>query len=412
MKDEKMFYGWKIVAAAVVSLALMWTLPVSCFSLFIRPVSENLGFERSAFAICGSIVSLTAMFMSPFVGRWMETKNVKTVIAASVIGVAAGFVGYSVSVSLPMFYFFAFVIGVSLNGASIMAFTIIIKNWFVQKQGLAMSVALAGTGLGGMVMSPIINSLILNHGWRFAYQALAAIIVIVVLPLVFLFIRKNPGEMGLEPYGSGAASAGGKGAAHGVDMTLSELRGMPVFWLFLACIAMIGFAGGGVLLQGPAYISDQISPTGAAMAVSAYLGIAIAGKIILGVVYDAKGSKAGIWLSCGMMTLATIALIWVKAPVFYYAFILLHGFGTCSGTVTPPVLTSRIFGGKNYGEIFGFTNFFLQGGMAFGSPAIAFIFDKTGSYLFAWYFCIAGCLFSLFGLLHVVNSVRRIADSR
>ncbi len=412
MKEEKMFYGWKIVVIAIISLALMWTLPITCFSLFLKPVSSDLGFERSAFALCGSIVSITAMFMSPFVGRWMEHKNVKVVVGLSVVGIAAGFLGYSISTSLPMFYAFALLIGISINGASLMAFSIIIKNWFIEKQGLAMSIALAGTGLGGMIMSPIINKMILEHGWRFAYQVLAALVIAVVLPLVIVFIRKRPQDMGLNPYGFGKELKAGKAPVGDLGMGVSELKSQPMFWIYMASIAMVGFSGGAVLLQAPAYISDQLSPTKAAAAVSAYLGIAIAGKIILGSVYDAKGSKAGIMLGCATMVLATLALLNVKAAPFYLAFILLHGFGTCSGTVTPPVLTSRLFGAKKYGEVYGMTNFFLQGGMALGSPTIAFFYDKTGTYTYAWYLCAAINILAIIGLIYASNTSRKMLESR
>lgn len=412
MKNEKFFYGWWIVTVAVICLALMWTLPVSCFSLFMKPISQDLGFERSAFALCLSIVSLTAMFMSPFVGRWMEQKSARLVVALSTVGVALGFVGYSLSSSLPMFYACALLIGVSLNGSSIMAFNIIIKNWFVKKQGLAMSIALAGTGLGGMVMSPIINQLIIEHGWRFTYQALAGLIVIVVLPLVLLFIRKRPQDMGLEPYGYGSAPVKGSAAATDLNMTLAQVKAYPMFWVFMASILAIGFAGGAVLLQAPAYISDQLSPTKAAAAVSAYLGIAIAGKIILGAVFDSKGSKAGILLGCATLTLATMALLNVRSEMFYIAFIILHGFGTCSGTVTPPVLTSRLFGTKNYGAIYGMTNLFLQAGMALGSPVVAFFYDKTGTYTTAWYLCIAVSILAIVGLFYAVDAGKKMLAAK
>ena len=411
-KNEKFFYGWWIVIVAVVCLALMWTLPVTSFSLFMKPISQDLGFERSAFALCISIVSLTAMFMSPFVGRWMEQKSARLVVGLSTVGVALGFVGYSFSSSLPMFYACALLIGISLNGASIMAFNIIIKNWFVKKQALAMSIALAGTGLGGMIMSPIINRLIIEHGWRFTYQALAGLIVVLVLPLVLLFIRKRPQDMGLEPYGFGSAAKKGNVAATDLNMTLAQVKAYPMFWIFMGSIAAIGFAGGAVLLQAPAYISDQLDPTKAAAAVSAYLGIAIAGKIILGAVYDNRGSKAGILLGCVTMTLATLTLLYIRSEVFYIAFIILHGFGTCIGTVTPPVITSRLFGAKNYGSIYGMTNLFLQAGMALGSPVVAFFYDKTGTYTTAWYLCAAICALGTVGLIYAVDAGKKMLAAK
>lgn len=107
----------------------------------------------------------------------------------------------------------------------------------------------------------------------------------------------------------------------------------------MICIAFVGFAGGAVLFQAPAYLVDiGHTPTVVANAVAMYLGIATFGKILLGNVFDVKGATAGVLLGCGLMAVCTIVLVFAQSSMMLWLFVALHGIGTCCGTVTPPVL--------------------------------------------------------------------------
>jgi MFS family permease len=411
MKKKKTFFGWWIVAASVVVLGLTWTLPVSFFGLFIKPVTSDLGFDRAGFSVCSTIVALTAVFMSPFVGRWMSKYSSRLIMGCSVLFIIVGFLGYSISTSLPMFYIFAFSIGLGLNGAAIMAVSIIMKNWFIEKRGLATSIALAGTGLGGFLLSPVVNMLILDYGWRIAYRGMAGILVVIVLPLVIFIIKKSPEEMGLEPYGTGQQTdtGGSKAKAAELEIPLAQLKGKSIFWIYMICIAFVGFAGGAVLFQAPAYLVDiGHTPTVVANAVAMYLGIATFGKILLGNVFDVKGAVAGVLLGCGLMAVCTVVLVFAQSSIMLWLFVALHGIGTCCGTVTPPVLTSKTFGSKYYGEIYGMTNLFLQFGMAIGAPLVATYYDKMGSYVGAWYVCAFMMVLAVAGLIYTNVAARRL----
>lgn len=389
MQEKKTFFGWWIVVASLVMLGMTWTLPISFFGLFIKPITAELGFARAALSACSTVVSLTAVVMSPFVGRWMQKYSARVVVGSSVMFIIAGFLGFSISTSLPMFYFFAFLIGLGINGGAIMAVSIILRNWFIEKRGLAISLALAGTGLGGLILSPVVNMFILDYGWRFTYRCLALLLLVIVMPLVLFVIKKTPEEMGLKPYGFGSAAAQGAVAATDeADLPVAKLKGYPIFWIYMLSIWGIGFAGGAVLFQAPPYLMDiGHSPTLVAKAVAGYLGIATVGKIVLGWIYDSKGSNAGVLFGSGLMAVCIGALLFAQSEPILWAFVILHGFGTCCGTVTPPVLTSKIFSPKYYAEIYGFANLFLQLGMALASPTVAAVYDKTGSYAPAWYVC-------------------------
>lgn len=411
MENKKVFYGWIIVAASVLILAFMWALPMSCFSLFIKPISEDMGFSRTSLSLCSTIVSVTAMLASPFVGKWVETYSIKLIMILSAALVALGFTGYSFSGKLSMFYLSAVLIGLGLNGSSTLAVSIILKNWFIGKRGLATSIALAGSGVGGMIFSPLVTSLIGSNGWRNTYRLLAVLIIAIVLPTILIIILKKPADKGLEPYGADQSGAKSKGNNKKTElsMNLAELKTKPILWIYVFSTMIMGFSIGGVLMQAPSFLVDiGYTSSTAGTVVSAYLGIAVAGKIILGHIYDSKGSRAGILFGTGCFVISAISLMMAKSFPMLVLFTIFYGFGTCVGTVTPSVLTSKVFGSKFYGEIIGFTNLFGQLGLAVGTPLLASIYDFTGSYNYAWILCITFGIISILGMLYTVSQSEKM----
>ena len=65
--------------------------------------------------------------------------------------------------------------------------------------------------------------------------------------------------------------------------------------------------------------------------------------------------------------------------MLYFAAVM-YGFGTCTATVAIPIMTTSVFGAKNYSELYGFVSAFTMTGSAIGSSAIGLVYDLTGSY--------------------------------
>ena len=73
-----------------------------------------------------------------------------------------------------------------------------------------------------------------------------------------------------------------------------------------------------------------------------------------------------------------------RSEMMLYIMAVIFWFGTCIGTVSGSVLTSKLFGAEHYAETYGFVSVFVNAGFAVGSPMIAATYDMTGSYHTAW----------------------------
>lgn len=77
----------------------------------------------------------------------------------------------------------------------------LINNWFEEKRGLATSIAVSGISGGGALLSPLVNRLIKNVGWRTSYRVYALIILALAVIFGFFLIYLKPEDRGMKPYG-------------------------------------------------------------------------------------------------------------------------------------------------------------------------------------------------------------------
>lgn len=137
----------------------------------------------------------------PLFGKIMAKKHMHAVWVGSLLGVTAVFTRMSFASTLPQFYIISFIQGLFTTSAAMLPVNIVLTNWFRKKRGFIVSIAMAGSGIGGTVLSRLMGTMIVEHGWRYTYRFLALLILCILVPAVGLVIRRTPVEKGLKPYG-------------------------------------------------------------------------------------------------------------------------------------------------------------------------------------------------------------------
>jgi MFS family permease len=412
--SDRTFYGWWVVAAGVIVMAMLHPLVTTCWGLYVKPVTADMGFTRSAFGVTSTIFAVATVFLSPHFGRWLAHKDTRLIHAGCVVGMAAAYASFALGQNITHFYISSVFLGAFSCGAIALPVSILITKWFVAKRGLAISIALAGSGFGGAVISPIMAHIIQNHGWRMSYLAFGAAILVVALPVVLLLVKNSPDAAGLRPYGADAAAGPGKISAvkAELNMSLAEARTRLFFWVYLLGMFLLCFVGFGSLSQLAAFLADAHGVAFAAYVLSFFLIIVTLGKISLGWVYDKFGTIVGTVYICVIFALSIFCMLFPESKPIMYLMALLYGLGICSGTVCPPVITAAMFGPKHYGEIYGYVNLAVYAGAALSVPAIAAFYDKTGSYYTAWLLCIALIGLALVCLLYADLRCRALVAAR
>lgn len=387
-KKNKLFYGWIVVAGCILITMTMVPPIMALSNKYLIYVTEDLGISRSAFTLANTILQALGIFLSPFVTKNLAKGNMKKIQTISIIGYCACYFSYSLATSAIHLYISAFLLGIFYLNAALIPVSMMVTNWFNKSRGMAMSMAMAGIGVGGTIFSPVLTMLLENYGWRATYRIMAIVILIIALPTALFILKKKPEDMGLQALGAGeAAGAAKKTAAPAKELTISvsESKGKLFFWLLLIGMLANGIINSGALGHYPPAIQESHGAAIQATIISMYSLISIGGKLLLGWINDRFGVVVSSTYACTLFALSFVFILMAgEGTGMLYAMALVFGLGNAIGTVTPPLITAEVFGKEKYSEAYGIANSFSQVGLSLGSLAVAAVYDMSGSYSTAW----------------------------
>jgi len=316
----------------------------------------------------------------------------KTMLAAAVIS-SVTLIGYASVQSLWMLYAIMFGAGFATAGTTLVPAQTAITNWFNKYRGRAMSLMMLGIGSGGFLLPPLNEYLIRTLGWRQTWLVAFGVTWLVVIPLIVVFVRTKPSELGLLPDGD-VVSEG----------SVSDVSGIPVkqaiasttFWLVLATyvLQLTGLSAMNFHFVPYLIQEAQYTPQQAASFLGFTVLLSIPGRLLFGWMADRISPAVvlaivGILLACGpsllevlfvRMGLENVNLLWL--------YTVPYGLGIAGNAVVLPILVSRCFGVLHFSKIMGLVMSGFAIGIVVGIPGAGKIFDATGSYEIAFLACI------------------------
>jgi len=389
MTNRKLFYGWVVVAGCILITMTMVPPIMALSGKYLLYVTTDLNISRSAFTLANTVLQSLGIFLSPVVSKRLAEGNLRRIQILSVLGYCASYFSYSLATRPLHLYISAFALGIFYLNATLIPVSMVVTNWFSKHRGLAMSLAMAGIGVGGTVFSPLLTFLLENYGWRSAYRIMSLVILALALPAALFLIRKKPEDMGLHPLGADDGPVGGQKKAKpdtGLRISFEQARLRPFFWLLLAGMLTNGLINAGALGHFPPAIQESHGAVIQATIISLYSSISIGGKLLLGWINDRFGVVVSTTYACVLFGLSFVFLLLPgQSAVPLYAMALVFGLGNAIGTVTPPLITAQVFGKEQYSRAYGVANSFSQVGLSLGSLAVASVYDAAGSYHPAWF---------------------------
>ncbi len=385
-KRNKIFYGWWIVLGSVLVTATMVPSAMSMANKFLIPVTKEMGISRSAFSLSNAILHAIGIFLSPFVTKKLATGNLKRIQLISTIIYTLVYSTFGWAQKPIHLYITAFILGIAYLSATIIPVSIMITNWFDKSRGLAMSIALAGIGVGGFIFSPLITNWIGTYGWRQTYLIYSLTMLAAVLPANLFIFKKSPEEKGLKPFGAEEEKGQATGSSNSFDLNIETVESLKKPFFIMLTLGMIfnGLINTGALGQFPPALEELKGPALAAIIISLYSLMGIPGKLALGWVNDKFGIVAAMLFGSTSFALCFAMMLFGGNMIFLYLMAFFFGFGNAIGSVIPPLITAAIYGPGKYGEVYGYVHSASQIGLTFGSLLVASIFDVTGSYKLAW----------------------------
>jgi MFS family permease len=362
--------AWRVVLAAWLGVAMGLTaLPFYTLGIFAKPLALEFGWSRSVIQ-SGLTFSMIGVMCSAWAAGWLIDRfGVRPVALVSQLGLALGFLGLAAQTGSSALWqanwFFFAMLGV---GTTPLTWTRGIASWFDKQRGLALGIALSGTGVTALVAPPLINAIVGSLGWRAGYIAIAAAIVVLAVPTVWLLFREKPK----------AAPAADGSSPQGEGLTLAQALRTRHFWLILVGFWAICATVAGLIPNLVPMLTDSGLSMAEAASYASLLGLNVmAGRLVSGWLLDRFW---GPLVALILLMPPALACLLLSAQQWPGLAVMLIGLAAGAEFDLIAYLCLRYFGTRNFGQIYAWqwTSFSLAAGA--GPVAFGLIFDLTGSY--------------------------------
>ncbi|MBS1839829.1 MAG: MFS transporter [Acidobacteria bacterium] len=366
------YYGWRVVLAACFGvMGGFGSLFVYTFTVFVKPLNAQFGWNREAISIGFAIAAMTVGVSSPLIGRLLDRFGPRRIIlpCMSVFGCSVA----SLALLRPaiwQFYATCFLIGLVGNGAAHLAYARSISTWFQKRLGTALALVMVGAGLGAMILPAAAQSVLTHSNWRIAYIALGGLALLLGLPLSWQYIV----ERGATQTRTTVAEYSG--------LTWQQGARTYIFWIIVAVLFVSSISMNGAITHLSALLTDRgVTPGEAALCASVLGGTSVLGRIGTGWLLDRFfGARVAFFVS--LITAAGIYLL-AYAHNFLGGSVsaALIGIGAGGEAAITPYLLTRYFGLRGFSTLYGLTWTFYAAAGASGPVILGRAYDSTGSYV-------------------------------
>ena len=390
---KKLYHGWILVAVTLIAGAFTTGAGTWGVSLFVKPMTSELGWTRSAFFGALTVRSVMAGLSAPIIGPWQDTRHgPRRLMLITALGMTFGLAALYWVNSLLMFYILFGTVGTLLAvGGAEMMLSAVLPKWFIRHRTRAMTIGSAGSGAGPLIFPIVLSSVIDAWGWRFGWVAIGVAAFVLLVPLAFT-IHTRPEDIGLLPDGDDAprADAPPKPRVEERSFTRKEAMREPSFWLLNISGALFIMGVTGLQTNWLLYFEDiGFASTTAALSATAFGIGSFSSRFLWGSIAARFEVRILMATATTLTALSVLLLFQVDTVLFMVTAALLNGLALGGNFVMRPLVVANYFGRGYIGAINGVMRPAMIVGSATGPLAVAALYDLTNDWHIAFGLVIA-----------------------
>ncbi len=386
-RPARIFYGWRIVLVAFICHAVSTGMIFYAWGVFSTPLAEAFG-GHAPVASGFSILQCASALYSLFVGRAIDRRGARPVELVGACMLAAGFFLLARVQSLTGLYLcLAGPVALGSTCVGPLANNAAVARWFVRRRGQALGISTAGLSAGGIVFAPLVERLITRFGWRAAFAVLGVLALVLVVPPVFFWMRRDPADLGLLPDGIPVDDP-----APAADLALVEREversvrpevavRQASFWLLAAAFSLTMAGLACVLLSQVSLLVDRgMAESTASLVLGATAAMGVIGKLGFGTLLD-RFDQRRVAAMCFGLQGAGVLVLWVaRGTPLLVCYVVLYGYAMGGNATLLASLNAATFGRLHYGSIAGRMSPLLVLTQAAAVLATGHLRDYTGGY--------------------------------
>ncbi len=368
--------NWRVVLTAAIGMCLT-ILHFYTLGVMLGPMSKDYGWSKTAITAGPTISAVIYFFIAARVGRFASRVGVRRVALP-------GFAGYCFALAmfglagpnLWSWYALWLLFAVLYPFANNNIWSLAVASRFDRSRGLALAVALCGTGVASAIAPYAAALSVAEFGWARTYPLMGLTALAIGWPLIWwLMPRGNPGTATKQ-------AARGDSTLAWPGLTFAEALRDRRFWILVFAAAVLGYGMPTLMLHFVSIgIENGISATEAAAAAGLIGVSAIAGRLAAGVLLDTLPGRivAGVMFAAPALACAVMLNIDGSLTTLAIGACVI---GLCTGAEFDvlAVLVSRYLGMREFAAINGQVAAVFGLGVGFGPALSSVVVDATGSY--------------------------------
>ncbi|MFD2924755.1 MFS transporter [Halobacillus naozhouensis] len=282
----------------------------------------------------------------------------------------------------------------------------LVPQWFIGKRGRALSVMAIGGFASSALLPPLNTWMIDMFGWRTTWTTWGISLLVVFVPLAFIFVRNQPKDIGEVPDGT-PKRAVQDGEEHlNVEInekswTLKEAMNTRAFWMILFCVSVPALVNTGVTFHLVSIAEGKgLSDSVAALVLSMMALIGFPVTFLVGYLVD----RVSVHYVLAIRFVGHIAILLILLQVNSWTMAMLYGvvWGVVNGfeRIVLSIVWPNYFGREHLGSIKGVAQTVMVLGSAFGPLPFGLFYDWFGGYQeILWVMILLPLLAAIFSLL-------------
>ena len=408
LKSERRLHpAW--IAAAVTFFTLAATAGFRAApSVLLIPLQEAFGWSRNSISTAISVNILVYGLFSPFAAALMERFTIRKVVLVALTVVGSGaFSTIFIHSPWQLIALWGFVVGAGTGSMALVFAASIANRWFIERKGTVLGALTAAAATGQLIFLPGLSWLATHHGWK-SVSITVACAAWVMVPLIAIFLKESPAEMGLTPYGAPEGYVAPvqvkRNAAKEALGALKDASKIRDFWYLAGSFFVCGLSTNGLI--GTHFIAaahDHGMSQVTAGSLLALVGIFdVAGTMASGFLTDKIDPRKLLFLYYlfrGLSLFLLPAILFQTVHPSTLVFVIFYGLDWVA-TVPPTIVLCRAILGPQRGTvIYGWVFASHQLGASTAALGAALLRTKFGNYSIAFYIsgllCIVTCYFVL-----------------